>query len=259
MYFFYRLFEWNNNDKEVIFDDVIIADDRNKAKETIINLHGDYPFRKLKNIINGSRYYYLTDSDEYWYKYHHEEFNITCVNCEKNVVVVGNKNMFNHKNKFGEYCSIECKHEYTEVKLEEERANNPFINEHDHFGVPKDDDINLVGYIYRITNKNTMKSYIGKTIKPPLFRWWQHLKIEKKFEQCNVSELVFEVMEIVTWNKNCGDEEMYESRSDKLSRREMFYITHNNVVEEGYNKMIETTKTPYCDYQLSLSLEQIEN
>ena len=112
--------------------------------------------------------------------------------------------------------------------------------------------------IYRITNKKTLKSYIGKTKKPPLFRWWQHLKVQNKFEQSDITDLVFEVLEIVTYEKELESDNIYKDGEDKMARREMFYITHFNTVDEGYNTIIETSKVDPIignDYQLSLKLE----
>src|SRR5690606_11361936 len=80
----------------------------------------------------------------------------------------------------------------------------------------------LVGYIYRITNKHTMTSYVGKTIKPPLFRWWQHLQLDEKFEQKDLTELLFEVIEIVYWNDNHLDTIKYNNENEKLSDRERY-------------------------------------
>ncbi len=31
------------------------------------------------------------------------------------------------------------------------RSNDPWIDENDHLGIPKDNENNLAGYIYRIT------------------------------------------------------------------------------------------------------------
>ena len=252
-YYFYRLFEVDMNTpigKKLITDDVIISDNRETAKQLIINKHGNYPFRKTKMMISGERYYYLSDSNEYWYKYHHEEYKMKCDICGKVFTVIGGKKLYNHQNKYGSYCSSACRDEL----MNKIRSNDPWIDENDHLGIPKDNENNLAGYIYRITNKHTLKSYIGKTIKPPLFRWWQHLKVSNKFEQYNLSDLVFEVLEIVIFDEK-SDGKKYSSKNDKLAHREMFYITHNQTADEGLNKMIETSK---IETQLSLKLEECE-
>ena len=80
-----------------------------------------------------------------------------------------------------------------------------------------------------------MKSYVGQTIKPPLFRFWQHLKIDKKFEQEDISELVFEVVEIITYDKVIDT--IYMDEKDKLNKREAHFIQLFNCVDEGYNSV----------------------
>lgn len=243
-YFFYRLFEVDINSwdgKTLITDDVIVAEDREHAKQLIIKRHGDYPFRKTKILVSGEKYYYLTDSNEYWYKFHHEKYHLKCDVCGKEFDIEGSRKLFIFQNKYGTYCSNECKNTITNLV----KKNNPWINKDDHIGIPKDNEANLAGYIYRITNKKTLKSYIGKTINAPLFRWWQHLKTSGKFDNCNISDLVFEVLEIVVYDEeNPTDALNYTSKEDKLSHREMFYITKNQTANSdyGFNKMIEKSK-----------------
>ena len=77
-------------------------------------------------------------------------------------------------------------------------------------------------------------------------------KVSNKFEQYNLSDLVFEVLEIVIFDEK-SDGKKYSSKDDKLAHREMFYITHNQTADEGLNKMIETSK---IETQLSLKLEE---
>ena len=250
-YYFYRLFEvdidsWNG--KKLITDDVIIATNRESAKKTIIQKHGDFPFRKTKMMISGEKYYYLTNSNEYWYKFHHEKYHLKCDVCGKEFDIEGSRNLYSFKNKYGTYCSNECK----EIIIKLVKQNHPWISKNDHLGVPEDKEANLAGYIYRITNKRTLKSYIGKTVNAPLFRWWQHLKTSGKFDNYNISDLVFEVLEIVVYDeKNPNDALNYTSKEDKLSHREMFYITHNQTINYGFNKMLEKSK---IEDQLKLKL-----
>ena len=136
---------------------------------------------------------------------------------------------------------MECRNNHYDELVNTIDNDNLFIDETDHVGIPKDDDYQLVGYIYRITNKNTLKCYVGKTIKPPLFRWWQHLKVDGKFERANVSDLVFEVLEIVTYD-SVKEKDRYKSGGDKLSSREAHYINLYDCIEEGYNIKNEIEK-----------------
>lgn len=207
--------------------DVFIAESREEAKKYLKEKFGDIPFRKPKNGTDGTKYLYLTESSEYWYNGLHKEIQYICSWCGKETKVIGEKNII--RSYRGEFCSEECKH------AAHEEANKEWINKNDHVGLGVCDKSRLVGYIYKITNKRTMKCYIGQTVNPPLFRWWQHLKIDQKFEQSDLTELVFEVLEIVEYNPKLDS--IYSDAKDKLNKREAHYIAIFNSVEEGYNSV----------------------
>lgn len=210
-----------------ITTDVFIADNREEAKKYVSNLYPNTPYRKPKNPSIDSIYIYLTESDRYWYERQYKEVEITCNGCLEIKLIVGTKNIQLFQN--NEYCSVECRDEAKKEYFQE------YVSESDHVGLSRYKVDEVTGYIYKITNKSTMKSYIGQTIKPALFRWWQHLKIDKKFEQEEISELVFEVLEVVTYNSNTDT--IYINAKDKLNKREAFYIRIFNSVEEGYNEV----------------------
>lgn len=106
------------------------------------------------------------------------------------------------------FCSNRCKDRFIEKERssfsDEEKAFNEFITPHE-FTLP-----NILGYIYKITNKKTDEFYVGKTIYVPVFRWGQHLKTDR-FPLSGIKDYMFEVLEIVTSD---GD----------LSAREDFWI-----------------------------------
>ncbi len=267
MYYFVKVFKVDSTNVEyslgkvvyrkTIYQNTIECDSKEDAKKHIFNLYGKIPLRKINNMEDNDLYGYIAKSTRYWFDYYHKEYIITCSNCHKTIKVKGNHELSKHSNKYGQYCCEECMQNYTRQMIDIERKNDPWINENDHLGVPKDSDKHFAGYIYRITNKRNHKSYIGKTIKPPLFRWWQHLKSDsQKFERLNITDLLFEVIEIVTYDENLESDQFYKDAEDKLARREMFYITRNNTTDPdiGFNKMIEKRKVGN-DYCLQLSLE----
>lgn len=268
-YWFIRVFKIDENNVDInsfgskinrllIFENVVYVESKEQAKSIIFEKFGNIPLRKTGKLQNGDLYAYIAKSSEYWYKYHNQEYTITCSHCGKTKKIIGSKNLYSFSNKYGNYCSKECRDEYTSLMKQIEQENNPWINNNDHLGIPKDDERNLVGYIYRITNKREHKSYIGKTIHPPLFRWWQHLKSDsKKFNRVNITDLLFEVIEIVTYDSNLECDNRYKDGEEKLAYREMFYIKHYDLTnpEYGYNKVIETSKIGNT-VQLSLNLEE---
>jgi len=238
VYYFIRLYEVNEercDNRDLISEDVFESENRETAKKHCIDTYGNYPFAKSKN---NNRYFYLTDSSLYWYEYHHKTTKIICDYCNKEIEILEKDKIHN---KFGEYCSYECKEKHYNELVNTIDNEDLWISEAEHLGVPKDNDYNLVGYIYKITNKHTLKCYVGKTIKPPIFRWWQHLKVDGKFERANISDLVFEVLEIVTYEEK-KENKKYKCGADKLSDKEAYYIKLYNCIEEGYNIKNELEK-----------------
>lgn len=184
-----------------------------------------------KNKINGHRYIYLCTSSLYWYDYHHKKIEVECSYCHQKKEILYKNRWYN---KFGEYCSNDCREKHYNELVDTIENEDLWISESEHLGIPGDNDYHMVGYIYKITNKKTLKCYVGKTIKPPIFRWWQHLKVDGKFERANISDLVFEVLEIVTYVSEIENGK-YKSGSEKLSDREAYYIHLYDCIEEGYN------------------------
>lgn len=237
-YWFYRLkkvvpSQWSTErfDHENVEQDTFISPNRDTAKEYLHSKFGKLPFRKPKEAKENDLYLYLVPSTEYWYKRDHEELNVICDFCKTTTKVIGNKNVI--RDARGTYCSEQCK----EDNIIQFKNEDEWISKEDHLNINQYESKYFVGYIYKITNKITMKSYVGQTIKPPLFRWWQHLKVESKFEQVNLSDLVFEVIEVVTFDKNDGtDIENFANAKDKLNKRESYYIKMFDCVEEGYNE-----------------------
>lgn len=100
------------------------------------------------------------------------------------------------------------------------------------------DDINHIhedslNYIYKITEKETGKCYIGKTRNIPFFRWWNHLKHSGSpfglyLRETKLSEWTFEVLEELP--SNIIDSEVLKIESD--------YMIKFNSIDNGYNSVI---------------------
>lgn len=230
-YWFYRLKEvidssYSYNNVDNIEQDVFIAKDRDAAKQYLKEKYPDLPLRKPKNAPVGTQYLYLTESDEYWYNRLYGEVKVKCCWCNKTTAVIGEKNVLRNRN--GDFCSVNCK------EASEQKEHQEWIDKDDHVCIKEQKGI-LVGYIYKITNKNTMSCYVGQTINAPLFRWWQHLKCDGKFEQSDLSELVFEVLEVVHFDSTT--DAISTDAKDKLNKREAYYIRLFDTVEEGYNEV----------------------
>jgi hypothetical protein len=87
-------------------------------------------------------------------------------------------------------------------------------------------------YIYKITEKGSGKSYIGKTLNAPFFRWWNHLTYSGSpfgiyFRESNLSNWTFEVIEIL---EKKTDKEVFEIESN--------YIKLYDSIANGFNTLI---------------------
>ncbi len=99
-------------------------------------------------------------------------------------------------------------------------------------------NIDSLNYIYKITEKSTNKSYIGKTRNAPFFRWWNHLKHSNSpfglyFKQTKLSDWVFEVLEELP--SNIEDSEVFRIESE--------YIHKFNSINNGFNSLISNKST----------------
>jgi group I intron endonuclease len=85
----------------------------------------------------------------------------------------------------------------------------------------------MEGFIYKVTNKVTGKSYIGQTRNTVEFRWRQHYKSkDNKYFHRAIQKYGKENFEITTLEK-CD--------VNKLNEREIYYISKYNTFENGYN------------------------
>jgi len=88
-------------------------------------------------------------------------------------------------------------------------------------------------YIYKVTEKATGKSYIGKTKNAPFFRWWEHLKHSRSpfglhLKNTDLKEWTFEVLETL---------QPYVKEKEIL-RIESEYILKYDSINNGYNSVI---------------------
>ena len=102
------------------------------------------------------------------------------------------------------------------------------------------DDLNYVKsfsptFIYKITEKSTGKSYIGKTRNAPFFRWWNHLTHSGSpfglyLRTTKLSEWVFEVLEVLP--SNIADSDVFRIESE--------YMVKFNSINNGFNSVISS-------------------
>lgn len=114
------------------------------------------------------------------------------------------------------------------------------------------DDQNYVGfdsptYIYKVTEKQSGKCYIGKTKNQPFFRWWNHLKHSLSpfgvyLRQTKLEDWTFEVLETIPSDVDNAGVLKIESK----------YILEYNSIENGFNTLISSKEAVHDANQFSL-------
>lgn len=219
----------------ILNQEVMITESRDTFKENIKSLYPNIKFannRKLKDgdiyciIISDSCY----NTEEYTSLTEHE-----CGHCHKifksspkllnryyskyifKTDTVLSEVLDNYESfiKDLRFCSKKCEEDHKPeiLKMLEEATAAKYTD--DNF-IPDvfiskstfDSDAYVDGYIYKISKKSTGEFYVGQTKFVPIFRWGQHLLTER-FTINNISDYVFEILEVVNDKKLLNQREAY--------------------------------------------------
>lgn len=209
-----------------IFSGMVEAENREDAKKIIEDLYGKkFPLRVLKKDLESNEF--LLSIEELKEGSHRLKLfeKKECVLCGESFYVIDKYNDDNQFYKGHEYCTDACRDQHKQIVSAE-------------WGERRELDGMHLPVIYRITNKNTGKCYIGKTTQPFTLRWYQHFfhnkgnKFHREISASNLSDWVFEVQEIVDIPN-----EMKSKRDSLILERERFWINHFNSIEDGYNSI----------------------
>lgn len=114
------------------------------------------------------------------------------------------------------------------------------INEKEHIAFH---DMRHSPVIYKITNKNNNKCYIGQTTQPFTLRWYQHMfqpsdtKFHKEIKgNSTINDWTFEIIEVLKFKR----EDSTAERKKQLNERENHWIKFCDSINNGYNSMGET-------------------
>jgi len=192
------------------FSGKVSADNKKEAKKKIEEeFYREFPLRVLKKDYPNVPYLLkITEINErmggiielFDYK--------SCEICEKEYRVIDSYNLGRGRFVGGKCCSDDCADEY--YKRQREESYNNFENH------------KCPNVIYKITNKNNGKVYIGQTIRSFTLRWWEHFC--EWIPNEDICDFKFETIEII------------EDKS-KLNEREQFYIDKYDSINTGYNKL----------------------
>lgn len=124
-------------------------------------------------------------------------------------------------NEFGSYTTYECCSRECDA-LEYENRRNSFIQDGFYSSVP---------VIYKITNTETNKHYIGQTVRSFTLRWWEHIKslgddkFHREIKTSDITKWVFSVIEVLD----------KKTTKELLNERERYWIEYYNTKVDGYN------------------------
>ena len=214
-----------------LWSDKIEAEDKKEAKRLTEEEYGKkFPLRVLKKDLDSNEF--LISIKEIKDDDHHLKrlFEVnTCKYCEREFKII-EKYQIDDPYKGSEYCSYDCK--TVAYQLEKIKRNEHFTLNQSLF------DKNKRPVIYKITNKKTNKSYIGKTTQVFTLRWYQHFfcstgtKFHEEIKNSDLTEWTFEIIEVV----NIPEEVKNINEIDKIIiERERHWINEHNTLNEGYN------------------------
>lgn len=205
----------NNQSKETLFTGICDKESKREAINQILKNHVNFfPDGKLFQKRKDGQFVYVNIFELTGYWENHWTELIECPNCGKEATRIERKNY----GVYERFCSESCREEYIQlVPLE------------------SDDRIHIRGisYIYRITQKSTNMSYIGKTVNHPIWRWWQHLKantgtkFHEELKDIPLNDLTFEVLEVLT-----------EKNNAEILEIESKYILKFDTINSGFNSVI---------------------
>ena len=111
--------------------------------------------------------------------------------------------------------------------------------------------IEMIGYIYKITNSINQKSYIGKTVQTIEKRWKEHIKDSRKY----VNRPLYRA-----FNKygieNFSIDLIEEVDIRELSNKEIYWIEYYHTYSNGYNATLGGDGKILYDYDLIAQLIQ---
>lgn len=208
-----------------VFSGIVSATSRKEAREMVDAEYAQkFPMRVLKNDIETAQFLLnireVPENDKRTRSLVEVR---DCKQCGGGFRVVDHYNNYNQTYKGADFCSDECKKEWT--KEHDTRMFNQFAAG-SHAPV-----------IYKIENIKTGMVYIGQTCQPFTLRWWQHFyhgtntKFHQAIENSKMTDWIFQVVEVIEF-KDIGDNREVQ---DFICRREQHWIEKFNSIKAGYN------------------------
>jgi len=196
--------------------DVIVCDSRDQFKSIIRDTYGNIPFAYSKKLQPGDMYCIIIGEHCFTTERYFNRIEFECDNCHAHVTTYYSRpiafedyeirhDFYNIQDyKYKRFCCTKCKDQYKydeKLKLKPEDDSEFFVTR-DMF------TSKIAGYIYKITKKSTREFYVGQTKYMPMFRWAEHMKTDR-FPVDNITDYLFEIIEIVSLTENLLNRETY--------------------------------------------------
>lgn len=218
-----------------IFSGKVSAKDKNRAKAMIeLEYNKQFPVRVLSKDLDSNEFLLSIKEIEGKNKRIYRLFEyIKCEQCECEFRIIDSYNDSNQSYKGQQYCSDKCKEDAYVIRLNEYKFK---------------ENINgsSLPVIYKITNKTTGLSYIGKTTQVFTLRWYQHFfhgsetEFHKAIKDSDITDWIFEILESIYL-----DNSIIKTSTDAdnfILEREKHWIDKFNTIIHGYNSLIPTSK-----------------
>lgn len=221
------------NKVEIVREPLILAKDKNEVKAILLD---KYPqFFQNNNVYeketkDKAQFFYVVIYPLFDYEKNQiEEGEWVCASCGQI-----------HENKYISKPQTNDRMFGSDVlfcKSDDDICMQNYMNDK-YKNVEFPDDRNYIksdtpNYIYKCTEKDTCKCYVGKTKNAPFFRWWNHLthsssKFGIYLRQTKLSNWTFEVLEELP--SNMLDSEVFRIESE--------YIRKFDSINNGFNTVI---------------------
>jgi hypothetical protein len=212
-----------------IWTDKVTASSRKEAHSQIEEQFSKkFPLRVLQKDIGSNEFLLVIKEIRPDDKHTISLFDLqTCKQCGRQFKVIEKYQQGNDSGGGRDFCSYACSAEFNKVEKLRYAGDIDEMGSH-------------VPVIYRITNKETGKCYIGKTTQAFTLRWYQHFfqcsgtKFHDEIKKYDVTKWLFEVIEIIELPphlKTMAEVNHY------IFEREMHHIRSHNSIDNGYNSV----------------------
>lgn len=239
----------------IVEERLIMAKDKEEVKAMLLEKYPQFfPTNKVyqKETKDTAQFFYVVIFELYeWEKKQiTNDTSWTCASCGQKYANTYLYRPRQYEKLFGDKLFCSGENDYCLNEYKKEYYKDVEFPDDEHF--IKSDSPN---YIYKVTEKATNKSYVGKTRNAPFFRWWNHLTHSSSpfgiyLRKTKLSEWTFEVLEELPCTVNNSDilkiESEYMRKFDSINNGYNSLISNKDVIQhiENTNTLFDQTSHP---------------